>query len=655
MSCYLHSVMRWLAAFSIAVLLLARPVRGATYLVSGDRELIAASRGIVAGTVIDTYARASRDGLIETVTEVRIEERIKGVAADAPTLRIVQWGGRLGARWMIEPGAPRYARGERVLLFLDRTPHGDWTTHALALGSFRFDRDTEGNTVLNRSTEIVGWDLADSSILHPQSSIPHVERPRRADAFLAYVRAIAHGEERPTTYFIATERAGLTPVAKERAGLTPIPNKERVGLTPVPNAPAERLGLTPVSNAMFTSGSYTLRFEEGPSPVRRFGTDLSMSWRLSGTQGGLDFTEAVDFAIAHWNAQSPLINDERSPVPASDDTLAEDSETRIIAGDPHGEVPGSCCAGGGIIASAYFFGPTDSTEPFNGESFFRITHADIIVNDGVSVANLGQARFDTTMAHEMGHTLGLRHADRNTTDSGTCDAPLECCKSGCAAIMKSSITLALPALQPWDRNAVDCLYDAVCASTASCVPPSIANQPPDRTIVAGETTSLSIVASGTPPFTYQWYIGTAGDTSHPTGSGLATIRDVSPPVTTFYWARVSGQCAPDASSRTATVTVTRPCTPPSIVTQPAATQQVRGGQVARLSVAGTGDGPLGYAWFQGEVGDTSTPVGANEPDFTSTPLFRETKFWVRVTNGCGSVNSALSTVKITLGRRRSVR
>jgi hypothetical protein len=41
-------------------------------------------------------------------------------AAVADRLLRVQWGGQLGDEWMVESGAPSFAKGERVLLFLRR-------------------------------------------------------------------------------------------------------------------------------------------------------------------------------------------------------------------------------------------------------------------------------------------------------------------------------------------------------------------------------------------------------------------------------------------------------------------------------------------------------------------------------------------------------
>lgn len=65
------------------------------------------------------------------------------------------------------------------------------------------------------------------------------------------------------------------------------------------------------------------------------------------------------------------------------------------------------------------------------------------------------------------------------------------------------------------------------------------------------------------------------------------------------------------------------------------------GNPTTLSVQASGDSPLTYQWFEGSSGDTSTPVSGvlPSPSFTTLPLTQNSRFWVRVSNGCGSVNS----------------
>ena len=72
-------------------------------------------------------------------------------------------------------------------------------------------------------------------------------------------------------------------------------------------------------------------------------------------------------------------------------------------------------------------------------------------------------------------------------------------------------------------------------------------------------------------------------------------------------------------------------TPVSLTQQPLPVT-IFGGETAKLTVVATGGTPITYQWYQGNAGDTSTPVGGNSPSLT-TPVLNETRsFWVRVSN-----------------------
>jgi predicted extracellular nuclease len=92
-------------------------------------------------------------------------------------------------------------------------------------------------------------------------------------------------------------------------------------------------------------------------------------------------------------------------------------------------------------------------------------------------------------------------------------------------------------------------------------PPSIGTQPQDTTISSGATATLTVAAAGTAPLSYQWYQGTAGDTSTPVGTGDDSFTTPALTATTSYWVRVSNAFG-SLDSRTATVTVSTaaPCT-----------------------------------------------------------------------------------------------
>ena len=54
---------------------------------------------------------------------------------------------------------------------------------------------------------------------------------------------------------------------------------------------------------------------------------------------------------------------------------------------------------------------------------------------------------------------------------------------------------------------------------------------------------------------------------------------------------------------------------------------------------------LSYQWYQGTSGDTSHSVGSNWT-YTTASLISNTRYWVRVTNAGGSVDSSTVTVTV---------
>lgn len=88
---------------------------------------------------------------------------------------------------------------------------------------------------------------------------------------------------------------------------------------------------------------------------------------------------------------------------------------------------------------------------------------------------------------------------------------------------------------------------------------------------------------------------------------------------------------------------------PVIGTQPVATS-IAGGGVATLSIAAGGFPAPTVQWYIGETGDTSNPVaGATSATFTTPALTASTRYWARVTNSGGSVDSASVLVTVVAG------
>jgi len=92
------------------------------------------------------------------------------------------------------------------------------------------------------------------------------------------------------------------------------------------------------------------------------------------------------------------------------------------------------------------------------------------------------------------------------------------------------------------------------ATVTVIVPPQVSTQPAPASINSGGTTTLTVAASGTSP-TFQWYVGTAGDTSSAVLDATAASF-TTPPLTTDtrYWVRATN-AAGTADSNAVLVTV----------------------------------------------------------------------------------------------------
>ena len=181
--------------------------------------------------------------------------------------------------------------------------------------------------------------------------------------------------------------------------------------------------------------------------------------------------------------------------------------------------------------------------------------------------------------------------------------------------------------------------------------PSITSHPRSQTISAGTGVTLTVKATGPGSLAYQWFAGSSGQTS----SRIAGARDdkyTTPALTktTRFWVRVSN-AGGSSDSDTATISVDVPAEPqpaaPQITSQPK-DRTVTSGQSATLSVSATGTGPLTYRWYEGQRRDTSSPVsGATASSYTTPPLTKTTRYWVRVSNGAGAADSDAATITVT--------
>src|SRR3954447_3472040 len=602
----------------LSFLAAATSLQAVTYIVPTDRDLVKRAEAIVIATAVESHSELRDGGRIVTVATLRVERLLKGSPADS--VQLVELGGAVGNRVTFVPGAPRYEDGKRYLVFLRTNNDGEWMTYGFGLGKFAFVSDLRGRELLARGEpdeKIFGLDESDGAL--------HVEQLRDGAGFLSFVESRI-GSDAPAreTYFVNSSDVVLAtfPEFRPRTKFIPI--------------------------ALSTRPSYLLAGNfRWQSPIASFLHCCNA--QTGGT--GLDGPSAFSAAMSVWNSVSgtgihyTLAGPEpnQNQVPAG--LTGSDGKNDLIFNDRHGLVGnGGPVAIGGVSNT----GPPYST-PRDG--FTYNSTSEVEVETGSNLPSfIDQNLYTQLLTHELGHTLGFRHADGSSSGfspqngDGGCQSPNPCATIG-QAIMASVINKpnSIGSLGQWDLDAAQTVY----GSGPVCTPPSIGTQPAGVTITAGQSTTLSVGATGTSP-TYQWFIGTSGSTGTPAPNGTSTQLTVSPSTTTSYWVRVSGQCAPPADSRTATVTVNQPtCTPPSATAPTASPFSISSGQSSTLSESPSGTAPFTYQWFVGASGDTSTPItGATSSSTVVTPT-ATTSYWVKVTGQCGSPsNSPAVTVTV---------
>ncbi len=184
--------------------------------------------------------------------------------------------------------------------------------------------------------------------------------------------------------------------------------------------------------------------------------------------------------------------------------------------------------------------------------------------------------------------------------------------------------------------------DSVTATVTVVYPISITQQPVAKSIKSGTSTSLKVAITGSSP-KFQWYIGSPGITTNPVaGATSATLKTGVLTATTTYWVKITNLLG-SVNSKAATVTVIKP---PAITTQPLSVS-IKKGTSTTLKVVATGTS-LTYQWYVGSSGTTTKPVsGATSASFKTPALSATTKYWVKIKNSVGSVNSKAATVTVT--------
>jgi len=176
----------------------------------------------------------------------------------------------------------------------------------------------------------------------------------------------------------------------------------------------------------------------------------------------------------------------------------------------------------------------------------------------------------------------------------------------------------------------------------SPIAPSIATQPSNQTVTAGQTATFTVVANGTAPLTYQWQKNGANIAGATSASYTTSATTTSDSGSTFDV--VVSNSAGTAASNSATLTVNAAPVAPTITTQPS-NQTVTAGQTATFSVAASGTAPLSYQWNK-----NGAPIsGASSSSYTTpttTTSDNGALFTVVLSNAIGSVTSNAATLNV---------
>lgn len=179
-------------------------------------------------------------------------------------------------------------------------------------------------------------------------------------------------------------------------------------------------------------------------------------------------------------------------------------------------------------------------------------------------------------------------------------------------------------------------------STSTPVAPTISSQPASAKILAGQTATFNVAATGTAPMTYQWKKNGSA-ISGAISSTFTTPAETTADNNAQFTAEVSNT-AGNATSNAAMLTVTSATVAPAITTQPAS-QTVIAGKTASFTVGATGTAPLTYQWSK----NGAAISGATSSTYTTpaeTATDNNAKFTVAVSNTAGNAtsNAAILTV-----------
>ncbi|HEY6327826.1 MAG TPA: hypothetical protein VI756_00715, partial [Blastocatellia bacterium] len=374
----------WLRTVSIVCVILSYAISGnaTTAVVPRDRDMVVGARAIITGEVIKTETGMDPSRVrIYTYVTVRIDQVIKGSITSREVV-LKEPGGQFQGLATGVDGAPKLAKGNRVLLYLDTWFDGALRVHQMFLGQFSIVKDpATGKDFVERSTP-----GASVEIMPDQEGEGAATSKMEMTSYVKMVRRILSENLKESKEFEAKHYAGIN----------------------VRTEPAEYRQLSGAG---------------GLEPQFHIWTDPSVRWFQADTGQPVGMYVNSDMSpVATSNLATDINNamNAWNNVPGTSLQLqiAGNTTDCIVAGgvsliyfnDCDGLFSaGSGCAGILGIGGYNLAGP--NSEVVNGTTFLNLDQSFVTINPGAGCYYDGNdCNLEETLTHELGHSWGALHS-----------------------------------------------------------------------------------------------------------------------------------------------------------------------------------------------------------------------------------------------------
>ncbi len=366
----------------LPVLSLVRATTATTSILLTDEQLIVSSRIILLGEVRSVKAQWDLNHEnINTYVKLHVSNVLKGHLENA-LIVFKQLGGTVADNSTVIFGAPRYAVGQSVLLFLDTAPDGTLRIAHLFQGKYDVVEVQDGQLRVERKID-------ESVNILGKREGPDITNSASLAQFTRKIKRVLRDKADEVTVYSATRDIG-----------------------PIVETPPEYL-----ENDASQSGDITAQYTFLGSGYRWFEPDSGqpVGYRLNQTAApiaGGGVTE-INQALAAWtNVQTTsLVLQNAGSTTAFG--FQQDGASAISFNDPLGQMsPPVGCSGTLAIGGVSSAG--SQTTVIGGKTFNRIFEGDVVFNKNFQCFLGISANLAEVATHEIGHSIGFDHsADPN--------------------------------------------------------------------------------------------------------------------------------------------------------------------------------------------------------------------------------------------------